>query len=84
MSTSMTEAAGSRAVRVKVTRDAVIVDLADGRTVMAPLAWYPRLLHGTPRERNRWRLIGGGEGIHWPNLDEDVSMEPNARRARRD
>jgi len=75
MSTSMTEAAGSRAVRVKVTRDAVIVDLADGRTVMAPLAWYPRLLHGTPRERNRWRLIGGGEGIHWPNLDENVSVD---------
>ena len=71
----MAEAGGSRAVRVKVTRDAVIVDLVDGRTVMAPLAWYPRLLHATPRERNRWRMIGGGEGIHWPDLDEDVSVD---------
>lgn len=75
MSTSTSEAGGSRAVRVKITPDAVIVDLADGRTVMAPLAWYPRLLHGTPRERSRWRLIGGGEGIHWPDLDEDVSVD---------
>ena len=60
---------------VKVTEDALHVDLRDGRSVSAPLAWYPRLLHGTPKERNKWRLIGDGEGIHWPDLDEDLSVE---------
>ena len=60
---------------VNVTDDALIVDLSDGRTVFVPLAWFPRLLHGTPEERNKWRLIGDGEGIHWPDLDEDISVE---------
>jgi hypothetical protein len=60
---------------VKVTDDALIADLSDGRTVSVPLAWFPRLLHGTPKERNRWQLIGDGEGIHWPDLDEDISVE---------
>ncbi len=60
---------------VTVTEDTLCVDLNDGRTVSVPLAWYPRLLHGTPKERNNWRLIGGGEGIHWPDLDEDISVE---------
>ncbi|MBM3135531.1 MAG: DUF2442 domain-containing protein [Chloroflexi bacterium] len=60
---------------VTVTEDALIVELADGRTVSVPLAWYPRLWHGTPEERNNWRLIGRGEGIHWPDLDEDLSVE---------
>ncbi len=64
-----------RAVRVTVTKDALAVDLTDGRTVIAPLAWYPRLLHGTNEERKRWRLIGGGEGVHWPDLDEDISVD---------
>ena len=64
-----------RALRVAVTEDALAVDLADGRTVIAPLAWYPRLLHGTNEERKRWRLIGGGEGVHWPDLDEDISVD---------
>ena len=63
------------AQNVKVTDDALIVDLSDGRTVSVPLAWFPRLLHGTPEERNKWRLIGDGEGIHWPDLDEDISVE---------
>jgi len=63
------------AQNVRVTEDALIVDLSDGRTVSVPLAWFPRLLHGTPEERNRWRLIGDGEGIHWPALDEDISVE---------
>jgi hypothetical protein len=63
------------AQNVKVTDDALIVDLSDGRTVSVPLAWFPRLLHGTPDERNNWRLIGDGEGIHWPDLDEDISVE---------
>jgi len=65
----------ARIVGVKVTRDALAVDLADGRTVIAPLAWYPRLAHGTAPERGNWRLIGPGIGIHWPDLDEDISVE---------
>ena len=63
------------AQNVQVTDDALIVDLSDGRTVSVPLAWFPRLLHGTSEERNTWRLIGEGEGIHWPDLDEDISVE---------
>lgn len=60
---------------VNVTEDALTVDLSDGRTVSVPLAWFPRLFHGTPAERSKWRLIGDGEGIHWPDLDEDISVE---------
>ncbi len=63
------------ALRVTLTKDSLAVDLSDGRTVSVPLVWYPRLLHGSPRERNNWRLIAGGEGIHWPDLDEDLSVE---------
>ncbi|MBI3361700.1 MAG: DUF2442 domain-containing protein [Chloroflexi bacterium] len=55
--------------------DALTVDLSDGRSLFVPLAWYPRLLHGTPAERNNWRLIGKGEGMHWPDLDETISVE---------
>ena len=51
------------------------VELSDGRIVSAPLAWFPRLQHGTVAERNHWRLFGGGEGINWPDLDEDISVE---------
>jgi hypothetical protein len=75
MSSSTSEPQLSPAVRVAVTKDALAVDLADGRTVIAPLAWYPRLLHATSNERKRWRLIGRGEGIHWPDLDEDISVD---------
>jgi hypothetical protein len=60
---------------VQVTRDELRVVLTDGRTIAAPLAWYPRLLHGTPEERAEWRLIGRGSGIHWGALDEDISVE---------
>jgi hypothetical protein len=60
---------------VRVTADTLSVELSDGRTITAPLAWFPRLLHGPARERNRWRFIGRGEGIHWPDLDEDISIE---------
>jgi hypothetical protein len=63
------------ALKVTVTEDSLALDLSDGRTVSVPLMWYPRLLHGSPRERNNWRLIAGGEGIHWPDLEEDVSVE---------
>ena len=55
--------------------DKLVVTLQDGRTVTAPLAWYPRLVHSTKEERNNWRLLGGGEGIHWESLDEDISVE---------
>ena len=64
-----------RATSVRVSDDALIVDLSDGRTVLAPLAWYPRLLRGTAAERNDHQLIGEGVGIHWPQLDEDISVE---------
>jgi len=60
---------------VTASDEALIVDLADGRTITVPLAWFPRLAHGTPAERANWRLIGGGVGIHWPDLDEDISVE---------
>lgn len=59
---------------VHVNDDALTVDLVDGRTVTVPLACFPRLTHGTPDERAHWRLIGGGEGMHWQDLDEDISV----------
>ncbi len=75
ISTSPIETAEARAQRVKLTNDALIVDLLDGRTITVPLTWYPRLAHGSETERAHWRLIGEGEGIHWPDLDEDISIE---------
>ena len=75
MRTSAAEARSPLAIRARIVEESVIVELRDGRTVTAPLAWYPRLLHGTARERRNWRLIGGGVGIHWPDLDEDLSVE---------
>lgn len=60
---------------VLLTEDSLTVDLSDGRTLSVPLAWYPRLLHASPQERQHWRLIGRGEGIAWPDLDEDISVE---------
>jgi hypothetical protein len=75
MSTSVSELRTVKATEVNVTDDTLTVDLADGRTLSVPLTWYPRLLHGTPRERGNWRLIGNGVGIHWPDLDEDISIE---------
>jgi hypothetical protein len=75
MSSSVIEMHMTVVQRVDVTEDSLVIDLADGRTVSVPLAWYPRLLHGQPEERNHWRMIGQGEGIHWPDLDEDISVE---------
>jgi hypothetical protein len=75
MISSVAEIQASRARSVEVTDDTLSVDLTDGRTISVPTAWYPRLAHATPVERSRWRLIGQGEGIHWPDLDEDVSVE---------
>jgi Protein of unknown function (DUF3532). len=75
MNTLTTEIQTPRVQHVAVNEDSLTVDLVDGRTISVPLAWYPRLLHGTPEERNNWRLIGKGKGIHWPDLDEDISVE---------
>jgi hypothetical protein len=75
MTTLTIDSAALRATAVRLTDDALVVDLADGRSLSAPLAWYPRLLHGTLAERANLRLIGSGEGIHWPDLDEDISVE---------
>ncbi len=62
------------ATQVSVTDDTLSVDLSDGRTIAVPLAWYPRLAHATAKERKDWRLIAGGSGIHWSEIDEDVSV----------
>jgi hypothetical protein len=64
----------SLAREVRVTDDDLVVVLADGRTISVPLAWFPRLLHGTLAERNLFEILGEGEGIHWPELDEDISV----------
>ena len=77
MSTSplQSDLAEARAQAVTVTDDTLVVELVDGRTITVPLAWYPRLAHGTHAERRHWRFIGQGEGIHWPGLDEDISID---------
>lgn len=75
MTISTVELAIPAAERVMVTEDTLHVELSDGRTISAPLAWYPRLLHATKEERGNWRLIGRGQGIHWNDLDEDISVE---------
>ena len=75
MNTSPTEVQVARAQQVVGTEDSLTVDLVDGRTISVPIGWYPQLLHGTREERTSWRLIGGGEGMHWPDLDEDISVE---------
>ena len=61
--------------QVMVADDTLAVDLSDGRTISVPLAWFPRLAHATAAERNQWRLIGKGQGIHWDALDEDISVD---------
>lgn len=63
------------AIGVKVTTDTLSVELSDGRTIATPLLWFPRLSRGTRAERRNWRLIGRGHGLHWPDLDEDISVE---------
>lgn len=72
MSTSITDA---RARDVRVDREHLIVALVDGREISAPIAWFPRLAGGTKAQRANWQLIGQGIGIHWPDLDEDISIE---------
>jgi hypothetical protein len=64
---------GERVKDVRVSDDLLSVELVDGRTISVPLAWYPRLLHASPTQRSNWRIAGAGFGIHWPDLDEDLS-----------
>ena len=66
---------------VYFTEDTLSVDMVDGRTITVPLAWYPRLLHATPEQRENWQISGGGFGIHWPDIDEDLSTEGLLRGA---
>jgi hypothetical protein len=75
MSISAIEIEIPKAIDVIVKKDALAVDLSDGRTIVVPLQWFPRLVHGSPAERKNWRLIGCGHGIHWEDLDEDISVE---------
>lgn len=75
MLTSMIEIVVPAAESLSVTEDTLAVDLSDGRTISVPLVWYPRLHHASPSELNDWRLIGKGRGIHWEDLDEDISVE---------
>lgn len=72
---------GERVKDVHFTEDSLSVDLVDGRTISVPLAWYPRLLHASADQRNNWELCGGGFGIHWPDIDEDLSTEGLLRGA---
>ncbi len=75
MTISAVEIKVPNAENVSVTEDSLSVDLSDGRTIAVPLAWFPRLLHATREERENWRLIGKGQGIHWKDIDEDISVE---------
>lgn len=72
---------GDRVKDVRVGDETLTVDLADGRTITVPIAWYPRLLHATPAQRSNWRISGAGFGIHWPDVDEDLSTEGLLRGA---
>jgi hypothetical protein len=73
--TILDEKTGARVQDVSFGADAVTVSLADGRKISAPLAWFPRLLNATPQQRQNWTLAAGGHGIHWPDIDEDLSIE---------
>ena len=75
MNTLAVEIRIPEALNVSLTDDTLNVDLSDGRSISAPIAWYPRLLHSTEQERSNWRLIGRGQGIHWEDIDEDISVE---------
>ncbi len=67
--------AGERIKAVQLSEDSLTVELADGRTVSTPLAWYPRLLHATPAQRSNFVISGAGFGVHWPDVDEDLSVQ---------
>ena len=72
---------GEKIVDVEVTEDDLKLELLDGRTITVPLTWYPRLLHATPEQKANWKLAGGGFGIHWADIDEDLSSEGLLRGA---
>jgi hypothetical protein len=74
-------AADERVAAVTLSDDALSVELMDGRTISVPLAWYPRLLDATAKQRRNWKIAGGGYGIHWPELDEDLNTEGLLRGA---
>ncbi len=74
MSTLVDETEQAHAINIKVTEDSLAVDLDDGRTIVVPLGWYPRLWYGTPDERSNVEIIGQGEYFHWPDLDEDLTV----------
>jgi len=74
-------AADERVADVVVNDETLSVRLKDGRTISVPLAWYPRLFNATPEQRQEWRVAGGGYGIHWPQIDEDISTEGLLRGA---
>ena len=80
MSTSPV-AADERVADVSFTRDSLRINLVDGRTITVPLTWYPRLLNATPKQRKKWQVARGGYGIHWPDIDEDLSTEGLLRGA---
>ncbi|MGH7617316.1 MAG: DUF2442 domain-containing protein [Gemmatimonadaceae bacterium] len=75
MTTSPIERSAALAQAVHLTVDTLTVDLTDGRSIAVPLAWYPRLAHATAAELKNWRFVGQGEGIHWQDLDEDISVD---------
>ena len=80
-SLARSEAADTRVKSVSIDTDRLTVELMDGRAISAPLAWYPRLSQATPEQRNRWEIAGGGYGLHWPDLDEDLSTDGLLRGA---
>jgi hypothetical protein len=73
--------AAERVLDVQFTDDSLSINLRDGRVISVPLAWYPRLLHATSAQRENWKISGGGYGIHWPDIDEDLSTEGLLRGA---
>ncbi|MCB9009223.1 MAG: DUF2442 domain-containing protein [Ardenticatenaceae bacterium] len=75
MNTLAAEIQTVKGINVVTSEDTLTVELADGRSLSVPIAWYPRLFHGSQTERENWEFIGDGEGIHWPDLDEDISVE---------
>jgi hypothetical protein len=75
VNTSQAEIASPEAQSVAVSEDILTVDLIDGRSISVPISWYPHLAHGTPEERANWEILGSGIGIHWPDLDEDISVQ---------
>lgn len=75
MNISAVEISIPTALNASVTEDSLNVELSDGRNIAVPLEWFPRLLNATPKERNNWKIIGKGNGIHWNDIDEDISVE---------